>query len=148
MKFRAVIVDKSQIDNTRPEYSYDDFYFKMYFQLLHNEIDLANNYNLYFDIKDTCSEQKLQKLKQILQYNASVRHCQFIRSHESMFMQIADVLMGAINYNLRIEAKDIEGRVIAKRKIVDKIKAHTNISLNRTTPISAHKFNLFFINLK
>ena len=77
MKFRAVIVDKSQIDNTRPEYSYDDFYFKMYFQLLHNEIDLANNYNLYFDIKDTCSEQKLQKLKQILQYNASVRHCQF-----------------------------------------------------------------------
>ena len=47
-----------------------------------------------------------------------------------------------------IEAKDIEGRVIAKRKIVDKIKAHTNISLNRTTPMSAHKFNLFFINLK
>ena len=148
MQFRAVIVDKSQIDNKRPEYSYDDFYFKMYFQLLHHEIDLANIYNLYFDIKDTCSEKKLQKLKQILQYNASVRHCQFIRSHESVFTQIADVLMGAINYNLRIEAKDIEGKVIAKRKIVEKIKSHTNISLNRSTPISAHKFNLFFINLK
>lgn len=148
IQFRAVIVDKSQIDNTRPEYSYDDFYFKMYFQLLHNEIDLANTYNLYFDIKDTCSERKLQKLRRILQYNASVRHCQFIRSHESVFMQIADILMGAINYNLRIEAGDIEGKVIAKRKIVEKIKAHTNISLKRSTSMSAHKFNLFFINLK
>ncbi|MDO4181430.1 MAG: DUF3800 domain-containing protein, partial [Bacteroidales bacterium] len=45
MKFRAVIVDKSQIDNTRPEYTFNDFYFRMYFQLLHHEINLENTYN-------------------------------------------------------------------------------------------------------
>lgn len=53
MKFRAVIVDKSEIDNTRAEYSYNDFYFRMYYQLLHHQMDMNSTYNVYFDIKDT-----------------------------------------------------------------------------------------------
>ena len=56
--------------------------------------------------------------------------------------------MGAINYNLRIEKGDVEGKVIAKRKIVDKIREHASISLNETTPLFKKKFNLFFISLK
>jgi len=148
LNFRAVIIDKSQIDETRPEYTFNDFYFRMYFQLLHQLTDLENNYNLYFDIKDTCSHKKLHKLKDILHWNTSVRNFQFIRSHESCFLQMADILMGAINYNLRIEKGDIKGKVIAKRKLVEKIKLHTNISLARTTPLFHKKFNLFFISLK
>lgn len=69
-----------------------------------------------------------------------------MRSHESCFMQLADILMGAINYNLRMEQGDIEGKVLAKKKIVDRLKEHTNIS--RTSPLSNKKFNLFFISLK
>lgn len=148
MKFRAVIVDKSKIDENRPGYTFNDFYFRMYFQLLHQHIDLEYNYNVYFDIKDTCSIKKLDKLKDILKWNASIQNFQFIRSHESIFMQLADVLMGAINYNLRIKKEDILGKVIAKRKIVRKIEQHSNISLNATTPLSKKKFNLFFISLK
>jgi hypothetical protein len=148
MNFRAVIVDKSQIDETRPEYTLNDFYFRMYFQLLHHDIDLENTYNIYFDIKDTCSQEKLRKLKDILKWNASIRNFQFVRSHESSFLQLADVLMGAINYNLRMERGDIEGKVVAKRKIVEHINNHTSISLKRTSPLSAKKFNLFFITLK
>jgi hypothetical protein len=148
MNFRAVIVDKSQIDETRPEYTFNDFYFRMYFQLLHHEIDLENTYNIYFDIKDTCSQEKLRKLKDILKWNASIRNFQFVRSHESSFLQLADVLMGAINYNLRMERGDIEGKVVAKRKIVEHINNHTSISLKRTSPLSAKKFNLVFITLK
>jgi hypothetical protein len=56
--------------------------------------------------------------------------------------------MGAINYNLRMERGDIEGKVVAKRKIVEHINNHTSISLKRTSPLSAKKFNLFFITLK
>ena len=148
MKFRAVIVDKSQIDDTREDYTFNDFYFRMYFQLLHHEIDLENTYNIYFDIKDTCSQKKLQKLKEILRWNASIRNFQFIRSHETPFVQLADVLMGAINYNLRIEKGDIKGNVIAKRRIVEIIQNHTPISLKLTSPKAAKKFNLFFITLK
>ena len=146
MKFRAVIIDKSQIDENRPDYTFNDFYFRMYYQLLHQGSDLENNYNVYFDIKDTCSHLKLHKLQEILLWNTAIRHFQFMRSHESCFMQLADILMGAINYNLRMERGDIEGKVLAKKKIVDRLKEHTNIS--RTSPLSNKKFNLFFISLQ
>ena len=148
IKFRAVVVDKSQIDETRPEYTFNDFYFRMYYQLLHHLSDMENEYNVFFDIKDTCSHKKLHTLQDIFKWNSSIRHFQFIRSHESYFVQLADILMRAINYNLRIEKGDVEGKVIAKRKLVDKIQEHADISLNRTTPLSKKKFNLFFISLK
>lgn len=148
LEFRAVVVDKSQIDETRPEYTFNDFYFRMYFQLLHTKVDFQNTYNIYMDIKDTCSGEKLETLKKIMSYNSSIGRFQFIRSHESVFIQLADVLIGAINYNLRIEKGDVSGKVLAKRKIIGKIKKHSNISLNTTTPLSRRKFNLFFISLK
>ena len=120
----------------------------MYFQLLHHDVDLENKYNIYFDIKDTCSQKKLHKLKDILKWNASIQNFQFIRSHESSIMQLCDVLMGAINYNLRKECGEIEGKVVAKIRIVEQIKERTNISLKLTSPLNAKKFNLFFISLK
>jgi hypothetical protein len=148
MNFRAVIVDKSQIDNSRPDYTFNDFYFRMYFQLLHHKIDMENTYNVYFDIKDTCSQKKLHQLREILKWNAAIRNFQFIRSHESCFVQLADILMGAVNYHLRVEKGVLEGKNIAKRKIIETIQEHTDISLNTTTVKTAKKFNLFFISLK
>ncbi len=148
LEFRTVVVDKSQIDEQRADYSFNDFYFRMYFQLLHTKVDFQNRYNVFLDIKDTCSGEKLEKLKKIMSYNSSIGTLQFIPSRESVFIQLADVLMGAINYNLRIQKGDVKGNVIAKLKLIEKIKRHNNISLNTTTPLSRNKFNLFFITLK
>ena len=148
MKFKVVIADKTQIDASRPEYTFNDFYYRMYFQLLHHDIDLEHTYNIYIDIKDTCSQQKLHQLREALKWNASIRNFQFIKSHESVFVQLADVLMGAINYQLRIQNGDIEGKVIAKRKIVEIINQHTPISLKPVSPLSNKKFKLSFITLK
>lgn len=148
LEFRTVVVDKSQIDETRADYSFNDFYFRMYFQLLHTKVDFQNRYNVFLDIKDTCSGEKLEKLKKIMSYNSSIGTLQFIPSRESVFIQLADVLMGAINYNLRIQKGDVKGNVIAKLKLIEKIKRHSNISLNTTPPLSRNKFNLFFITLK
>ena len=148
LEFRAVVVDKSQIDEKRADYSFNDFYFRMYFQLLHTKVDFQNRYNVFLDIKDTCSGEKLEKMKKIMSYNSSIGSLQFIPSRESVFIQLADVLMGAINYNLRIQKGDVKGNVIAKLKLIEKIKRHSNISLNTTTPLSRNKFNLFFITLK
>lgn len=148
LEFRAVVVDKFQIDEKRADYSFNDFYFRMYFQLLHTKVDFQNRYNVFLDIKDTCSGEKLEKMKKIMSYNSSIGTLQFIPSRESVFIQLADVLMGAINYNLRIQKGDVKGNVIAKLKLIEKIKRHSNISLNTTTPLSRNKFNLFFITLK
>ena len=146
MNFRAVIVDKGQIDESRPDYTFNDFYYRMYYQLLHYEMDLENNYNIYLDIKDTSSANKLHRMQDILKWNASISKLQFVRSHESCFVQMADVIMGAVNYNLRREKGDVQGRSLAKVKLVEKIKEHGDIT--RTTPLGNRKFNLFFIKLK
>lgn len=148
LEFRAVVVDKTQIDESRQDYTFNNFYYKMYFQLLHTKVDFQNTYNVYMDIKDTCSSEKLSTLKRIMGYNSSIGNLQFIRSHESVFIQLADVLMGAINYNLRKKKGDVEGRVDAKLKLIEKIQKHSNISLNCSTPLYRKKFNLFFISLK
>ena len=107
-------------------------------------------YKVYAELVDwfTCSGEKLEKMKKIMSYNSSIGTLQFIPSRESVFIQLADVLMGAINYNLRIQKGDVKGNVIAKLKLIEKIKRHSNISLNTTTPLSRNKFNLFFITLK
>ena len=148
MQFRVVIADKTQIDASRPDYTFDDFYFRMYFQLLHHDMNLEHNYNIYFDIKDTCSQTRLHRLREALKWNASIRNFQFIKSHESVFVQLSDVLMGAINYQLRIQKGDIEGKVVAKRKICELINCHTPITLKPVSPLSSKKFNLSFITLK
>ena len=91
LEFRAVVVDKSQIDEKRADYSFNDFYFRMYFQLLHTKVDFQNRYNVFLDIKDTCSGEKLEKMKKIMSYNSSIGTLQFIPSRESVFIQLADV---------------------------------------------------------
>lgn len=146
--FRALVVDKRQIDLHRDDYSYEDFYFKMYFQLLHHGFDLNCRYNLYLDIKDTCSHHKLRKLHTILAHNTAIHRCQFLRSHEAVLMQLADVLMGALNYHLRMKSGTIGGAVVAKRKIVDKIQRWISTPLEQGTSLAEQKFNRFFIRLQ
>lgn len=142
LNFRAIIVEKSKIDESRPGFTYEDFYFRMYYQLLHHKIDMSHTYNIYLDIKDTISHEKLHRLKDMLKWNASIRNFQFIRSYESPLMQIADLIMGALNYHLRGDKK-----VIAKVKLIEKIQGHCQLPLTHSTPKNEDKFNLFFIDL-
>lgn len=144
LQYRAIVIDKSKINTPETSGSFDDFYYKMYYQLLHHKINMEYGYNIYLDIKDTLSANKVRRLKEILnlQYS-SIRTLQNIRSHESLLLQLTDLLMGAINYSLRGDSK-----VIAKNKLIDKIRSHSGSELDMSTPKWKEKFNLFFIDLK
>jgi hypothetical protein len=143
LHFRAIVIEKSRI-NIPAGSSYDDFYYKMYWQLIYHKLDMENNYNIYLDIKDTLSAVKVRKLKEILKIDfSSIRTLQNIRSEESLLMQLTDLLMGALSYHLRgLNA------VIAKNKLIEKIQHHTRHDLKQSTYKSFNKFNLFFIDLK
>ncbi|MDX2282161.1 MAG: DUF3800 domain-containing protein [Saprospiraceae bacterium] len=141
--FRLIIVDKNKISNDISNDSYDDFYFKMYYQLLHHKLSMEDNYYIYIDIKDNRSHKKIEKLKNILLYNSSIKTLQAIHSYESSLMQLTDLLIGAINYKIRGLDK-----VIAKNKIIEKIEQNCSGHLLRSTPLSEEKFNRFFIELK
>lgn len=143
LRFRAIIIDKSQIDPARPDFSFNDFYFRMYYQLLTHKISDGHTCNIYLDVKDTNSNKKLKNLHEVLNHSACIGNIQFIRSYESTLMQLTDVMMGAINYHLRGLSK-----VIAKNKIIEKIKRETSLDLKKSTTKEADKFNLFHIDLK
>jgi len=65
--FRALIVpDKSVLNHERFEQTHDDFYYKMYFDLLKVILTPSNRYNIYIDIKDTRSQHKVEKLTEVL----------------------------------------------------------------------------------
>ncbi|MGM0620693.1 MAG: DUF3800 domain-containing protein [Bacteroidota bacterium] len=143
LRFRSVIVDKNMIDETRPDYTYNDFYFRMYYQLVFHKMKPEFTYNLYLDVKDTNSQDKLVKLCDILNNSNNIRNIQFIKSYESYLMQMADLMMGAINYHIRGL-----NQVIAKNKLIEKIQSHSKIDFNRSTRKNEKKFNLFYIELQ
>ena len=143
LKFRAIGVDKTKINNPIFSQTYDDFYYKMYYHLLNHKIDSRYSYNVYLDIKDTLSACKVRKLKDILNIKYGVfRQIQNIRSHESILMQLTDFLMGAISYYKNIQIKKNKAKIQLIKKIINK----SELDLNKTN--YSEKLNLFFIELK
>ena len=129
------MIDKNQLKHQQFQQTHDDFYYKMYYQLIQKKLSPEYNYNIYLDING---------LKDYLNNNfVSIRNLQNIRSYESELMQLTDIITGALSYYLRKENK-----VIAKNKIVDRIAQHAGQALNQSSPRSEQKFNLFFIDLK
>ena len=144
LQYRAIVIDKNQLNHEAFQQNHDDFYYKMYFQLLSKKLYPECNYNIYLDIKDTRSAKKVNGLKKFLNANyVTVRNLQNIRSHESELMQLTDIITGALSYHLRGL-----NTVIAKNKIIEKIQQHSNHKLSHSTDKYQPKFNLFFIDLK
>ncbi len=146
LSFRAVIIDKGCLDHQRFDHSHDQFYYKMYWQMLEWFIDPKNCYHLYLDIKDTQGYLKVKKLHEVLcnshhDFDRNViEKIQEIRSHESSVMQLTDLLVGAISFANRYPSG---GKSAAKQKIVDLIKNRSGLSLLQSTSLGARKFNLF-----
>lgn len=143
LQFRTVGVEKSKINNDAFDQDYDDFYYKMYYYLLNHNLNSLYKYNVYLDIKDTLSAYKVNKLKDVLNTKFGVfRNVQNIRSHESIILQIADFLMGAISYLHNDEHQQNKAKV----QIIKKIQQHCNEDLSKTN--YSKKMNLFFIELR
>lgn len=143
LKFRCIGVEKSKIDNDKFHQSFDEFYYKMYYQLLNHNINSQYVYNVYLDIKDTLSAVKVRKLREILNLKYGVfRNVQNIRSCESILLQLTDFIMGAISYF----HNNGEKKNISKVKLIEKIQAHSKVDLSKTN--YDQKLNLFFIELR
>ena len=145
LHFRALVVpDKSILDHQKYNQTHDHFYYKMYFDLLKVILEPGSSYNIYMDIKDTKSQEKIDELKNILRHNhydfsqQIVRNVQQIRSHEVSVLQLADLLIGAVCYNQRGLTSN-KGKV----ELIDRIKKRSGYSLTNSTLYKEDKMNLF-----
>jgi len=149
LNFRCLVVARK--DNLNHSYfnqnSHDTFYYKMYYSLLLNIVKRPESaFNIYLDIKDTRGSRRIKELRRILhaglgdQNRETISPPQLVRSHESVLIQLADFLIGAVSYCNR---NDIPKNNSAKLAVIQQIKARTGTDLIHTCPPWEEKFNLF-----
>ncbi|MBI9014060.1 MAG: DUF3800 domain-containing protein [Clostridiales bacterium] len=142
--FRCIIADKDSLKLDQHNLSHDDWYYRMYYLLLSKKLDEKSEYNIYIDIKDTCSGLKVIKLKEVLNgsyYDFSsrmIQKLQQVHSHETNLMQLCDLFIGAIGYNNNGYASSK-----SKLEVIEHLKNKSGCSLDRRTPLSNEIFNLF-----
>lgn len=148
LHFRCLVVpDKSVLDHERFAQSHNDWYYKMYFDMLKIIFHPQDEYEVYIDVKDTHSHSCAQKLREVCSntiYDFSMRvikRIQPIRSHEVQIMQLADILIGAVCYQNRIFPADFV-KSNAKVEIIDLVKQRSNYQLTKSTLLREDKFNI------
>jgi hypothetical protein len=144
LHFRGILIpDKTRLDHTAFNQSHDTWYYKMCFRMIEPIIDPTQCYRVYLDIKDTRSEEKRQKLEEVLRssrndpYGTIIERVQQIRSYESAIMQLTDILVGAIAYHNRGLTTNT-----AKREVIRRIQQRSGWSLETTTWLREPKLSL------
>jgi len=145
LHFRALIVpDKAQLQHEAFGQSHDDWYYKMYFDMLKVILSPDACYRIYLDIKDTQGSAKVARLHDVLSNNMYdfsrqiIERVQTVRSHEVEILQMADLLVGTISYANRGLATSA-----AKQSLVERMRKRSGYELTRTTLIRESKVNLF-----
>jgi hypothetical protein len=145
LHFRALIVpDKSKLRHEDHGQTHDDWYYKMYFDMLKVILSPSAKYRIYLDIKDTRSAAKIAKLHEVLCNSlydfsrAIVERVQTVRSHEVELLQVADLLIGATAY----VNKERSGNA-GKEALIARMKERSGYALTITTLLREDKVNLF-----
>lgn len=145
LRFRVLVVpDKKGLDYERFNHTHETFYYKMYFGMLKAILRPQNAHNIYIDIKDTRSREKVHKLEHVLRtdkydYSKSIiKKVQQVQSHEVEVMQLADLLIGAVGYINRGL-----GESQPKNELVKLIQHRSKYSLTKSTLLRENKFNIF-----
>ncbi len=145
LHFRALVVpDKTVLNHRFFNQTHDTFYYKMYFDMLKVILAPVNAYNIYIDIKDTRSQEKVEHLCQVLRNNhydydnKIIKKVQQIQSHEAEALQLADLLIGAIGYFHRgLNSNQ------AKLQLIDRMQERSGYNLRHSTLYREDKTNLF-----
>lgn len=144
--FRAWVVrDKTILNHECFQQTHDDWYYKMYYYLIRDMIDSSQRYRIFLDLKDTRGRLKLRKLHEVLSttnYDFSkniIENMQHIHSHDVGLMQLTDLLIGAVSYQVR----GLSGNK-TKESILKLLKRKSGSSLRGNTPRQEKKFNLCF----
>lgn len=144
LSFRALVADKTNLTHSHFHQTHDDWYYKMYFDMLKWILQPHSSFRIYMDIKDTQSATKVRKLHEVLANNLYdfsrdiVERVQTVRSQEVELLQLADILIGAVSSANR-------GTVAseAKQAVIERTRRRSKYSLTRSTLLQEKKFNLF-----
>lgn len=145
IRFRSIVIDASEIDHVSYNQGSGELgFYKFYYELLHNWLVEGNTYNVFLDYKVNGNRHRVKELERVLQNGAwgIVKQAQSLPSDESLLIQLADVLTGAVAaaYNKEISSQ-------SKKDIKTLIDNHIGHPIRAIFP-SETKFNVFRIKLQ
>ena len=145
IRFRCIVVDSYKIDMGRFHDSDSELgFYKFYYQLIVKWIDGNISYRIYLDDKKNKQNTRLPELKSFLNRASFgyVDNVLAINSKESVFVQLADLLTGAVGaaYNKSTHSE-------AKNKVISRIEEYISSNI-QATYANEKKFNVFEIELR
>ena len=144
LHFRGLIAPKDCLRHEEFGQTHDEWYYKMYFNLLKVIIAPQFRYHIYLDYKDTWGLRKGAKLHEVLanaRYDFSrqiIERIQTVRSHEVELIQLTDLLTGIISYKNRGLSENA-----GKVQLVTRMQERSHKLLTQTTLVREDKVNLF-----
>jgi hypothetical protein len=146
LRFRTIIIESKTVDNIRFNNSDAELgFYKFYYQLLQHWISDFNNYTVFIDFKVNRDKGRVKILKKVMDASnitSVIKQIQALPSHESLGIQLADILTGlvAAKFNTEISSETKIALIeLAEEKLGKTIAP---------TPKWEEKFNLFKINLQ
>jgi hypothetical protein len=146
LRFRVILIEAKTVDNFRfNDKDAELGFYKFYYQLLHHWIFDFNSYYIFLDFKVNRDKGRLKQLKKVLHASnltSDIKQLQALPSHESVAIQLADVLTGlvAARFNAEISSQ-------AKKELIALAETKLNKAIS-PTPKWEEKFNVFKINLQ
>ena len=145
MHFRGLMIpDKSLLQHEKFGQTHDEWYYKMFFTLLNPIISPKMHYKISLDYKDTQGSHRIKKLREVLCNNlydfdrTIIEQIILIKSHHVEILQLTDIIIGALSYNLRNLSQNK-----GKLSIIERIKERSGYKLTNSTLLREEKFNLF-----
>lgn len=147
LRFRCIAVERQKVNLLKYHDSDQELgFYKFYYQMLHHWILDCNEYAVFCDFKCNREPDRLHVLERCLKttnLSSHISSVQSIRSKESVLVQLADVLTGAVASKLN-NALHSGG---AKSGLVSKIETSLKRSIGHTIK-GEQKFNVFMIDLQ
>lgn len=145
IRFRCIVVDGTTVNLSKYHDSDSELgFYKFYYQLLVHWLNSKETYWIYLDHKKNKLPDRLHTLERVLERsaNANIGDVQAIESKQSLLIQLADVLIGAVGYKYhQLQSSN------AKLSVVEYIEKKLGHEIY-ATPKSERKFNVFKINLR
>jgi hypothetical protein len=151
LRFRCLVIDKEKLHHERFNLGdHDVFFYKVYYLLLKKIIDPTNQYFVYFDYKDTNNQRRINALYKVVQNTFKdqegkiLKRCQSLHSKDSLLIQLADLLIGAVGYHYNdFNTSD------TKNSICDRMSGYVaRPNLKFSSPYAEQKFDIFRMELK
>jgi hypothetical protein len=150
LQFHCIKIERATIDYKLYHHGdREEGFYKFYYQLFKNKFKDGCSYFIYLDYKPTKLKNRVFVLEYYLKYRASkfsdsvIRCVQAQHSKQSLFIQLADLLTGAVNY----DNNQNEQKSAPKKQLVEHLaKAINKENLKFCSLPSESKFNIFCID--